>query len=485
NGSDPSVDIYYRLTPSMNASLTFNTDFSATEVDDRQVNLTRFGLFFPERRDFFLNDADLFDFGRIGQGRGFNAVFNQAQGRPDRENGRPFFSRSIGLSADGTPVDLDYGGKISGRVGRFNIGTLAIRQDAYRDVEASDLFVGRISANVLAESTIGLIVTDGDPTSNIDNSVLGVDFRYLNSRFPGGRQLEGDLWLQRSDTEGLDGDDAAYGFRLRSPNNAGWRGGVGLAEIEANFNPAMGYVNRVGIRDTTVDVGYTHYGSGDFWQRVFFGFDAQRVNLLDGGDLQSQTVVARVFEADTNTSDTVEYHYIASKEVVAEPFTLYEDPTRTIGVGAGDYSFGEHLLSFEAGRHRRFYGELDFQWGDFYDGTRERVVGTLGWRASPRFALDLGYEVNDIELPDGRFIGRLLGLTAEVAFSSTWFWVSRIQYDNISEEMGVNSRLQWVPRAGQEGFIVLNHNLQDFDKDNTFASASADLSVKLSYTFRF
>ncbi|MDH3419334.1 MAG: carbohydrate binding family 9 domain-containing protein, partial [Gammaproteobacteria bacterium] len=129
--TNPSLNIYYRLTPSLNGSLTFNTDFSAVEVDNRQVNLTRFSLFFPERRDFFLNDADLFEFARIG-GQGFGATFNRAQSRSDRENSRPFFSRRIGLAANGAPVDLKYGGKISGRVGRWNIGTLAIRQDGYQ-----------------------------------------------------------------------------------------------------------------------------------------------------------------------------------------------------------------------------------------------------------------------------------------------------------------------------------------------------------------
>jgi len=483
--TNPSLDVYYRLTPSLNAALTVNTDFSATEVDDRQVNLTRFGLFFPERRDFFLNDADLFEFGRIGSGGSFGGVMNQAQSRPDRENGRPFFSRRIGLSATGAPVDLNYGGKLSGRVGRFNIGTMAIRQDAFEDVDATDLFVGRVSANVLAESTVGLIVTDGDPRSNLDNSVVGVDFRYLNSRFAGGRELEADAWLQRSTTDGLEGQDTARGLQLRSPNNTGLRGGVGVKEIEANFNPALGYVNRAGVRDVTVDAGYTHYLDSDLWQRVFVGVDAERVSLLDGGGLQSQIIRARVFELDTNSSDNVEYHYIASREVVTDPFTLYEDPSRTVGVGVGDYSFGEHVLSFEAGQHRSIYGELDFQWGDFYDGTRDGIVTSLGWRPSPRFNLRVSYDYNDIDLPDGRFISRLIGVTTEVIFSSTLYWVNLIQYDNISEEMGINSRLQWVPRAGQEGFIVLNHNLQDYDKDDSFKSTEADLSLKFNYTFRF
>jgi len=492
--TNPSLDVYYRLTPSLNGSLTFNTDFSATEVDSRQVNLTRFNLFFPERRDFFLNDADLFNFARIGGG-GFGGVFNRAQARSDRESSQPFFSRRIGLDADGAPVDLKYGGKISGRVGRWNIGTLAIRQDGFQDfddagafvenIDETDIFVGRLSANVLEESALGFIVTEGDPRSNLDNSVFGIDFRYLNTRLPGGRQLEGDAWFQRSTTPGLSGNDTARGLRLRSPNNQGLRGGFGVNEVEENFNPALGFVNRAGIRDMVADIGYTHYFDSERWQRVMFRLDAQRVTLLDGGGLDSQTIRARLFEVRAHSFDAFEYEFIAQKEVVVDAFTLYEDYAREVGVMPGEYSFGEHVFAFETGRHRPFFVEIDFQWGDFFGGKRDRTTGALTWRPSSRFSTTLEYDWNDIQLPDGHFISRLLGWTTEFAFSSTLFWVNLIQYDNDSEEIGINSRLQWIPRSGQEGFIVLNHNLQDFDKNNKFNSQRADLSLKFNYTFRF
>src|SRR5690606_28636162 len=145
---EPSLDIVYKITPQLNASLTINTDFSATEVDDRQVNLTRFGLFFPEKRDFFLREADIFEFGGIGGQRqsqipGLNAL---------AQNGRPFFSRRIGLSSTGQPVDLNYGGKVSGRVGRWELGALSIRQDDYDTVAEETLSVVRAKLSVLDES---------------------------------------------------------------------------------------------------------------------------------------------------------------------------------------------------------------------------------------------------------------------------------------------------------------------------------------------
>jgi hypothetical protein len=177
---EPQLDMYYKVTPQLNAALTLNTDFSATEVDDRVVNLTRFSLFFPERRDFFTRDNDLFQFGRIGNGTIFGQEGNDAVPTAALQNGRPFFSRNIGLSTTGAPVDLDAGAKLSGRIGDWNVGSLLVRQgeDEVSGVDAQSVFVGRAALNVLQESQIGVIATDGDPQTNVDNSLIGTDFRY-------------------------------------------------------------------------------------------------------------------------------------------------------------------------------------------------------------------------------------------------------------------------------------------------------------------
>ena len=476
----PSLDAFYRLTPSLNAALTINTDFSATEVDSRQVNLTRFNLFFPEKRDFFLNDSDLFQFGNIGGMAGGNNATSQGV----RENARPFFSRKLGLSQSGTPVDLNYGGRISGRVGRWNIGTLAIRQDEFGSVDSSDLFVTRVSANVLSDSSVGFIYTNGDPGSNRDNSVMGLDFRYLNNQLSNGRQFEADVWYQVSDTPGMTGDDASYGFGLRLPNNTGWRSRMAFKEVQRNFNPAMGYVNRSNIRDLTADIGYTHFFGGDVLQSVFSGIDAQRIELIDGG-LQSQILVYRLAELQTNTRDSVSLSYTTNEEIVLRPFTLYSSPTRQVSVQPGDYKFNEHQVSLSTGGQRKFSGNFSYLGGDFYNGKRTNLNGSVSWNQSRYFVASVNYDWNDIKLPQGDFITRLTSVSTQVAFSSTLYWINLIQYDNLSEEVGVNTRLQWIPRAGQEGFIVLNYNMQDKDKNNRFESAFTDLSLKFKYTFRF
>jgi hypothetical protein len=477
---EPSLDVFYRLTPSLNAALTINTDFSATEVDTRQVNLTRFNLFFPEKRDFFLNDLDLFQFGNIGT----STTSNTSTLRGARENGRPYFSRKIGLSSSGEPVDINYGGRISGRVGRWNIGALAIRQDESAGVDASDLFVGRVSAGVLRDATLGMVFTHGNPASNTANSVMGADFHYLNNRLPGGQAIEGEAWYQVSDTPGREGDDAAFGVGLRSPNAAGLRGGVGFKEIERNFNPALGYVNRTDIRDYTADLGFTRFFRGARLQSWFAGVDAQFVDGI-GGDRQTEVLVYRLTEIETSSRHKAHVRYLQNKEVVQRPFTLYSEPGRQYTVQPGEYAFDQAEFSVTTAGQLAFSGGVTATVGDFYDGKRTGIASTFNWNQSRYFRLGLTHDWNSISLPQGDFITRLSTLTTQTAFSSTLFWVNLFQYDNVSEEIGLNTRLQWIPKAGQEGFIVLNYNMQDRDKDNAFAAAAFDTSVKFRYTFRF
>ena len=482
--SRPSLDLFYKITPSLNSALTLNTDFSATEVDSRQVNLTRFNLFFPEQRAFFLQDTDIFEFGRIG---GRSSDVNQSVSGPSRENGRPFFSRRLGLSDSGQPVDLDYGGKLSGRIGPWSVGGLAVRQTDFEDVAGSDVFVGRASMSILDESAVGFIVTDGDPNSNLDNSVTGVDLRYLNSRFGNNRVLEADAWFLQSDTEGLSGDDRAFGLGLRAPNRAGLRWGLATKEIQTNFNPALGYVNRAGIRDRIADVGYTHHFRGGPVASWFAGIDAQRIELLDGG-LQTQVVTITPLEIDSRSRDTVVVQYKSTDEVLIRPFHIYRDsadPSRQVVIPPGRYSFDEFIASANSGSHRRLVAAVHHQWGEFFSGQRDQYSTIVTWRPTKHFTFRVGYDYHDIRLPQGAFVTRLANLATEVAFNSDLLWINLVQYDNLSEEVGINSRLHWVLRDGREAYLVLNHNLQDYDRDNSFDETLSDLSLKVNYTFRF
>jgi len=171
--------------------------------------------------------------------------------------------------------------------------------------------------------------------------------------------------------------------------------------------------------------------------------------------------------------------------VVTEPFTIYRDNARRVVIPPARYSFGETVLSIQTGGQRTVSGGVSYRAGDFLSGSRTNIGSDISWKQSRHFALGFRYDWNDIELPQGAFATRLMRLTTEVNFSSTLYWVNLIQYDNVSEVVGVNTRLNWIPKAGQEGLIVLNHSLQDRDKDHSFRSELLDLTVKFSYTFRF
>jgi len=483
---DPSLDVFYRLTPSLSGSLTFNTDFSATEVDDRQVNLTRFGLFFPEKRDFFLRDADIFEFG----GTGALGNFGQLS-RTLEQNGRPYHSRRIGLSDSGEPVDLNYGGKLSGRAGPVTLAAQAIKQDEFGPVDATNLFTGRAAVNVLPESSLGIIVTDGDPRTNLDNSVLGIDFNYLNTRMPNNRTIQGSAWYQKSDTEGLDGDDAAYGLRVIVPwpSTRGIRFTAGIKEIQKNFYPAQGFVNRVGIRDYAAEIGWIQrYPLGSPLRLIFTNFGLQRVESI-AGDLESQVLNARVFSFSTNSGDQVRLLYTGTREVLDEPFTIWDpDPVSgdtPVTIPIGDYSFDDFGIEFSSFSARKLSGTLIYRTGDFFDGTKDTISAEMTWRPTEHWRAFWSYRHDEIELPEGNFDLRLASVGLDFVFSNTLSWVNLIQYDNDSELVGINSRLNWIPQAGRQAFIVLNHNLQDPDRDNRFHSTLAELNIKLSYTFRF
>ena len=480
----PSLDLFYKITPALNGALSLNTDFSATEVDSRQVNLTRFSLFFPEQRDFFLQDTDIFEFGGIGTGR-FDV--NVASSRASRENGRPFFSRRLGLSDSGQPVDLDYGAKLSGRVGPWSVGALAVRQAEFGPVRSSDVFAGRASLSILEESAIGVIVTEGDPNSNLDNSVVGADFRFLNSHLGNGRVLEADAWLLQSDTEGQSGDDRAFGLGLRAPNRTGLRWSLETKEIQRNFNPALGYVNRAGVRDRRGDLGFSRFiGEGPI-SFYYAGVDAQRIEYLDGG-LQTQVIALSPLQLQTRTRDRLAIRYFASDEVLIRPFPIYRDPSdpsHAVIIPQGRYSFEEYALDAAFSGHRDLAGGLTYRSGDFFNGERTNIVGRVTWRAARHFTFSIAYDWNEIRLPQGAFVARLVQLTTQIPFNSDLSWTNFLQYDNVSEEVGINSRLHWVLQDGREAYLVLNHNLQDYDRDNSFRASLSDLSVKVRYTFRF
>jgi Carbohydrate family 9 binding domain-like/Domain of unknown function (DUF5916) len=487
--ANPSLDVYYRLTPSLNASLTVNTDFSATSADDRQVNLTRFNLFFPEKRDFFLKDADLFDFGRIGGGGGFDNSGARSVTRAARESGRPFFSRKLGLSPAGTPVDLNYGGKLSGRVGRWRIGALTVRQDAYQPtvgarINPSTLAVARVAADVLSESSVGLIATTGDPLTNGSSSLFGADFLYQNTRFAGGRTLEGETWMQQSSGDGPPGSELAFGFGAKLQDNDGWRLGANYRQLGAGFRPALGFISRAGVREFNAEAGYNNLIRGKTIQQIFSGIDGNRVETLHGG-LQSQVITLRPAEIETTRRDQLRFYYALNRENLATPFRIYSFGARSVVIPAGDYRFNDYGFDFQTAQQRTLGARLNVRRGEFYDGRRDAVGLELQWKQSKYFSIRGSYDVNNINLPAGDFKTHLIAAGADINFNTQLSWTNLLQYDDVSEVAGIQSHLHWIPKAGQDFSLIINHSSQDLDRDGNFRSLNAEYGARLSYTFRF
>ena len=460
SGFEPSLDLRYRISPSLSTTLTLNTDFSTTEVDEQQVALDRFSLFFPEKRNFFLQDAGIFEFGNIDT------------------NGRPFFSRRVGLSGTGEAVGIDAGLKLTGRIGDFNIGALAIRQEQSGDLDAQDLFVARGSYNVLDESAVGFIMTHGDPASNESNSVVGIDFLYRDSDGPFGEIQTGKFWAQQSRSSGLDGDDRAIGAMLEIPSDR-LSAYIGGQYIEENFRPALGFVNRAGIRRIDLGTRYRVRPKQGIWRAMNSRIDFTHTTDMEGEVLSKQTKI-RPISFYSHRDDFLFIDWERNKEVVAADFNLFG----RLNIPSGEYSFDRVRAEISTGAQRAVSVVLSVQDGGFFGGDRLEKFVEFQWRQSAHFFMGLTFTENVVDLPSGSFTSHLASLRSDVAFNSKWSWTNFLQYDNTGDVFGANSRIRYVPEAGKEMVLVLNHG-GVVDPANHFSSTQSDLSLKFSYTFRY
>jgi hypothetical protein len=460
---EPSLDVFWKITPSLTAALTLNPDFAGTTADTRQINLTRFDLFFPEQRAFFLQDSDIFDFAGL-----------------EEQSGIPFFSRRIGLDAEGEALTLDGGLKLTGRAGPVSVGVLGVRQDAAAGPDSTDLFVGRVAVNVLAESSVGAIVTSGNPDPNVDNSLVGVDFRYLNTRLGDDRSIEATAWYQQTDTEGFEDDDAGYGFRFAMPNSEGWSGEIVHKVLEENYFPALGFAARTDFEATFGGIGHTWRPEDNWIRSIETEVRAEFVEPINGSD-RSHEIVFQLLEAENQAADKLTLEHFFIEEEFVEPFEISDG----VVIPAGTYSFDHACATVYTGEQRELATESTFCNGDFYDGRILVFETRTTWRPSRHLKVILGGEYNDVDLPQGDFITRLATLNLDVAFNTAWSWENFIQYDNVSDTVGLNSILRWIPRAGQETVFAANTLRQDFDRDGRFRAYASDVTLKLSYTFRF
>ena len=242
------VDLFYNPTPLLRTTFTVNTDFAQTEVDQRQVNLTRYSLFFPEQRDFFLDGATFFDFAS-DSGGGEN--FFSPVGRTSEERIIPFFSRRIGLSADATPQKIDFGGKVTGQAGANDVGLLHVRSGEDDGFSGDDFTVARAKRRVLRQSYVGAMYARRNPrlAGARPDHTAGVDARLATSTFLGDQNLEGSGWFLYNGGAGASrGGNRAFGTSLLYPNDL-WNARIDASEVGANFDPAIGFVSRHAGRD--------------------------------------------------------------------------------------------------------------------------------------------------------------------------------------------------------------------------------------------
>ncbi|MEE8556907.1 MAG: DUF5916 domain-containing protein [Myxococcota bacterium] len=455
----PSLDVVYRVTPSLTSVLTFNTDFSEAPVDDRQVNLGRFSLFFPETRDFFLEDAGQFEFGGL------------------QENGRPFFSRRIGLRSSGKPVDLDAGAKVTGRVGRLGVGILDVQASSYDDVSSQNLGVARLTYDFLGESFLGAIFTNGDPTADENNAVGGVDLRLRNSHFRGDRVLAADLWVLRSSSEGKSNDELAYGARIEYPNDA-VRFSLEYQELQENYRPALGFVNRVGIRRVDGNFRYRVRPEGGTLRKVDAEVTALAVTDTDG-NVESAEIVWDLLRLESQLGDTLTLTYSRRREDLVETFEI----SGGVVLPPSSYAWDRGRVALKTTPARVVSVEMSLGWGEFFSGTRFESTAMLQWRPSRHLRIVAEYEQNDIRLDEGNFSTRLAVLRINASFTPDLSWTTLTQYDNVSDTLGIQSRIRWIVEPGDDLWLIVNQGYLA-SKDHLSPTLS-DFTFKVGYTFRF
>ena len=470
-GADSSVtaggNAFYKVTPSLTNTLTINPDFSDAPLDVRQVNTTRFSLFTPETRDFFLQDVAAFEFGGLAFGR-------SSQDR-DANNGRPFFSRNIGL-VQGRQISLPVGDKLSGRLAGFDVGAFSVLTDRTPTGEKGQvLSVARATHPLLSESKLGFVFTNGDPTGLTDNTVAGADFQYRNSTLFGNKVLQADMSYMRSFSSAAR-DDASSAISLNFPNEP-WSGDFLFKQIGSDFTPALGFVNRTAIRQYGATVTRLKRYRNSFLNTLELGTNVEFVtdlhNILES---RASDVLVR---ARSRAGDQITLRLVNSFENVPVPFALPRDVPVLTGtydwtnVNVGVRTFNGRLLTLQA----------DLTCCRFYDGdavvTRVNVI----FRPSTHFEINVGHEANAIDLPTGAVDIHLATADGVVNFTPVMQIALQAQYDNISENLAFSGRYRWEYHPGNELFVGVGQSA--LVSNRGFIGQMTQATIRLGHTFRF
>ncbi|MEQ1856628.1 MAG: DUF5916 domain-containing protein [Longimicrobiales bacterium] len=463
--ADIGLDLFYNITPNLRANLTVNTDFAETEVDQRQVNLTRFPIQFPEKRAFFLEGGTFFDF---------------AQGAPVQ----PFFSRRIGLGSNGQPQTIDGGAKLTGQAGANDVGLLLVRtgSDDGAGVAGEDFGVLRVRRRMLTQSYFGGIYTwrHERGTALDDRHTAGVDFRLATSRFLGSQNLElSGYALGNTNPSGSVRDALAYGARLFYPNDL-WSGGLEFSEVQPKHAPSLGFVRRRGFRSYSPFVNFAPRPEAHPIIRQFrFGASLSVFTDMDNttqtreGDLYS--------EVSTHAGDSGGFGVTPSYELLDDDFDI--SPGVTLPAGT-DYGFTRWRVYANSANRRVIALNGSFGWGGFFSGDRTEMNVGLAIRPRPGIRVNAAFERNRIELAQGDFTTRLWRVILDTQFNPRVYLINNVQYDSVSRVLGWQARFRWILAPGNDLYLVYQHNWLDATAAG-WGTLDRRAATKLSYTHRF
>lgn len=457
----PSGNLFYKITPSLTGTLTTNTDFSDAPLDTRKVNIGRFSLFYPERRDFFLQDASAFEFG------GAPISTN------NDPNAAPFFSRRIGI-VNGEPVNILGGAKLSGDYAGFGIGALSVVTAGGAGTGEQVLSVARVTAPVLNESKLGVIVTNGDPTGRSGNTVGGVDFQYRKSDFMGDKQLRADFYYEHS-SSGRSGEGDSFGLQADFPNEP-WAGYFRFKQVGKNFDPALGFVARPGIREYQGKVAYKKRLDGSFLRWWEAGLWADLTTDLSD-NVESLIGFNPYLSFYAQSGDSMWMEWWEQQETVPA-FTLPQD----IEVPAGTYVFSTWHVHMETASARLVSATVDLQYGKYFGGTLLQSDVSLNLNPNETVSAGLRHVMQDMAMPNGSVTIQVESLDISVNFTPDMYVRAQAQYDNISKAVGLSLRYRWEFEPGTELLVVAGDDATL--NGSHYQSHVSQFSVRLGKTFR-
>jgi hypothetical protein len=485
---DVGVDVKYGITQNLTADLTYNTDFAQVEADEQQVNLTRFSLFFPEKREFFLEGQGIFNFARGGGGQSTrDSALRQEGGGGNRGNSGNvnaptlFHSRRIGLE-NGTIAPIVGGGRVTGKAGAFDVGVLNIQTDdvAGAGVESTNFSVLRVKRDILRRSSIGAMFTNRSVSLAGDgaNRTYGVDGTF--SFYDNVSLL---AYVAKTQTPGLDTDDASYqGQFLYAGDRYGFQ--AEHLVVENNFVPEVGFLRRDNFRRS--------YGIARFSPRPQ-SLDAIRQFRLEGsfdyiltadtGQVETrQTQLG--FSTEFENSDRVGVTVADSYELLVEPF----EPGPGVTLPVGGYSFRDVEATYSSGAQRRLTGTFTARLGEFFNGDIRSVGFTQGRLAvTQRLSVEPTVSVNWIDTPQGAFRTDLVVARVTYTFTPRMFFGGLVQYNSATDAISNNLRLCWEYSPGSELFVVYTEE-QDTDPlrpDRFSELRNRGFVVKVNRLFRF